>query len=167
MVLALHAQGKSAAEIRTLTGCTKGAVERYVAQVREQLAKEIKAKKVQAKIPQAFEELKTKAKPMVFLKGGTNDADIRKQVEEYLKADAVKTGAPPQVTRVSASPTDRVSRTGFSVTPARNDPPAPPINNTVHRAGSQFSLTRATDCRKTSGSSFFWGFKSSPSSKYA
>jgi hypothetical protein len=31
MVLALHAQGKSAAEIRELTGCTKGAIDRYVA----------------------------------------------------------------------------------------------------------------------------------------
>ena len=64
--------------------------------VREQLAKEIKAKKVQASIPQKFKELENKAKPMVFLKNGTNDADIRKQVEEYLKAEAVKTGAPPQ-----------------------------------------------------------------------
>jgi parvulin-like peptidyl-prolyl isomerase len=64
--------------------------------VRDQLAKEIKAKKVQAKIPQAFEELKNKAKPMVFLKNGSNDADIRKQVEEYLKVDAGKAGAPPQ-----------------------------------------------------------------------
>ena len=64
--------------------------------VRDQLAKEIKAKKVQAKIPQVFEELKNKAKPMVFLKNGTNDSDIRKQVEEYLKVDAAKAGAPPQ-----------------------------------------------------------------------
>jgi hypothetical protein len=51
---------------------------------------------VQAKIPQAFEELKNKAKPMVFLKNGTNDSDIRKQVEEHLKVDAAKAGAPPQ-----------------------------------------------------------------------
>jgi len=64
--------------------------------VREQLAKEIKVKKVQVRIPEAFEELKNKAKPMVFLKNGTTDVDIRKQVEEYLKVDAGKAGAPPQ-----------------------------------------------------------------------
>ena len=38
-----------------------------------------------------------------------------------------------------ASFTDRVRRTGLSVTPARNDPPAPAMNSTVHSAGSQFS----------------------------
>jgi 3-methyladenine DNA glycosylase Mpg len=35
MVLALYAQGKSAAEIRELTGCTKGAMERYIADFEE------------------------------------------------------------------------------------------------------------------------------------
>jgi hypothetical protein len=35
MVLALHAQGKSASEIRELTGCTKGAMERYIADYEE------------------------------------------------------------------------------------------------------------------------------------
>jgi hypothetical protein len=43
-----------------------------------------------------FAELKNKAKPMVFLKNGTTDADVRKQVEEYLKVDAGKAGAPLQ-----------------------------------------------------------------------
>jgi parvulin-like peptidyl-prolyl isomerase len=62
--------------------------------VRDKLANEIKAKKVQAKIPVAFKELQDKAKPMVFLRNGTTDSDIRKQVEEYLKADAGKSVAP-------------------------------------------------------------------------
>ncbi len=48
------------------------------------------------------------------------------------------------MTRVSASLTERVSRTGFSVTPARSEPPAPPMNSTVVSAGSQFSAIRST-----------------------
>src|SRR5579859_5019079 len=67
------------------------------------------------------------------------------------------TGAPPHVTRVRESRTECVSLTGFSVTPARNDPPAPPMNITVHSAGSQFSLIRATDSRKFVGNSFSRG----------
>jgi hypothetical protein len=35
MVLALHVQGLPAAEIRAQTGCTKGAVERYIADFEE------------------------------------------------------------------------------------------------------------------------------------
>ena len=35
MVLALYALGKSPAEIRELTGCTKGAMERYIADYEE------------------------------------------------------------------------------------------------------------------------------------
>ena len=58
------------------------------------------------------------------------------------------TGAPPQVTRVIDARTERVSRTGFSVTPARKLPPAPPINNTLVRAGSQFSAIRSTTMRR-------------------
>ena len=65
------------------------------------------------------------------------------------------TGAPPQVTRVNAllcsGFTDRVSSTGFSVTPARNEPPAPPMNSTEHKAGSQFSAIRSTAARIASG----------------
>ena len=63
------------------------------------------------------------------------------------------TGAPPAVTVVSACRTERVSRTGFSVTPARSEPPAPAMNRTEQSAGSQFSLMRSTDSRKASGSS--------------
>jgi len=48
------------------------------------------------------------------------------------------------VTRVSAWRTERVNRTGSSVTPARNDPPAPAMNSTEHSAGSQFSPMRST-----------------------
>ena len=58
-----------------------------------------------------------------------------------------KAGAPPRVTLVSVSRTDRVSRTGFSVTPARNEPPAPAMNSTVQSAGSQFSAIRSTTRR--------------------
>ena len=35
------------------------------------------------------------------------------------------TGAPPQVTLTSSDLIERVSATGFSVTPARSEPPAP------------------------------------------
>ena len=55
-----------------------------------------------------------------------------------------QTGAPPLVTRVSASLTERVSRTGLRVTPARSEPPAPAMNSTEHSAGSQFSRISAT-----------------------
>src|ERR1700728_82722 len=62
-------------------------------------------------------------------------------------------GAPPQVTRVNASLTERVRRTGFSVTPARSEPPAPPMNMTVESADSQFSWMRSNRRRKAPGNS--------------
>jgi hypothetical protein len=46
---------------------------------------------------------------------------------------------------------ERVSRTGFSVTPARRLPPAPARNNTVVSAGSQFSPMRSTTVRTAAG----------------
>ena len=73
------------------------------------------------------------------------------------------TGAPPLVTRVSASFTERVSRTGLSVTPARSDPPAPPMNSTVHSAGSQFSWMRSTENRRSAGISVSTGCNASSS----
>ena len=51
------------------------------------------------------------------------------------------------VTRVSPLATERVSSTGFSVTPARSEPPAPAMNSTVHSDGSQFSPMRSTTAR--------------------
>jgi hypothetical protein len=56
-------------------------------------------------------------------------------------------GAPPRVTLVKRARTERVSRTGFSVTPARSEPPAPAMNNTVASDGSQFSPIRSTASR--------------------
>src|ERR1700739_5068078 len=79
----------------------------------------------------------------------------------------IYTGAPPRVTRVKLFRTERVSFTGFSVTPERSEPPAPPIKRTVVKAGSQFSLIRCTDSVNCDGSSFSTGCKSSFSSKYA
>src|SRR5829696_1404004 len=46
-----------------------------------------------------------------------------------------KAGAPPSVTRVSPLATERVRSTGFSVTPARSDPPAPAMNRTEQSHG--------------------------------
>ena len=57
------------------------------------------------------------------------------------------------VTRTSRSLTERVSRTGFSVTPARRLPPAPAMNSTVQSAGSQFSAMRSVTLRTAGGSS--------------
>ena len=56
-----------------------------------------------------------------------------------------------QVTLVRVSRTERVSRTGFSVTPARSEPPAPAMNSTVQSAGSQFSAMRSTTWRTGAG----------------
>ena len=61
-------------------------------------------------------------------------------------------GAPPQVTLTSAFLIARVSSTGFSVTPARRLPPAPPTKSTVVRLGSQFSPMRSTTAATASGS---------------
>ena len=47
----------------------------------------------------------------------------------------------------------RVSSTGFSVTPARKLPPAPPKNITLHSDGSQFSPMRSTMVRTSAGMS--------------
>ena len=52
--------------------------------------------------------------------------------------------APPQVIFVVLFLTDFVSLMGFFVTPDRNEPPAPPTNITVQRAGSQFSSINLT-----------------------
>ena len=77
------------------------------------------------------------------------------------------TGAPPQVTRVSACLTERVRRTGFSVTPARRDPPAPAMNMTVVSAGSQFSAIRSTTLPISAGMGAGTGFKLSSSTNQA
>ena len=55
------------------------------------------------------------------------------------------------VTRVSPAATERVSSTGFSVTPARRLPPAPAMKRTVQSEGSQFSPIRSTTARTASG----------------
>ena len=75
------------------------------------------------------------------------------------------TGAPPMVTRVSPLATERVSSTGFSVTPARSDPPAPAMNSTVHNEGSQFSPMRSTTARTGAGISAGTGLSVSSSTQ--
>jgi hypothetical protein len=55
------------------------------------------------------------------------------------------------VTRVSPFATERVSSTGFSVTPALSEPPAPAMNSTLHSDGSQFSPMRSTTARTGAG----------------
>ena len=60
--------------------------------------------------------------------------------------------------------TESVSFTGFSVAPARREPPAPAIKRTVVSAGSQFSRMRATDSCNCDGNSFSTGRKVSSSS---
>ena len=65
----------------------------------------------------------------------------------------------PCVTRVSPLATERVSSTGFSVTPARSDPPAPAMNSTVQSEGSQFSPMRSTTARTAPGISAGTGRK--------
>src|SRR6218665_3007236 len=57
----------------------------------------------------------------------------------------------------------RVSSTGFSVTPARGLPPAPPRNSTVHSEGSQFSPMRSTMRRTSGGMGCSTGFRASSS----
>ena len=68
---------------------------------------------------------------------------------------------------VSVSRTERVSRTGFSVTPARSEPPAPAMNSTVQSAGSQFSAMRSTTWRTGAGIAAGCGFRSLSSSNHA
>ena len=63
--------------------------------------------------------------------------------------------------------TERVSRTGLTVTPARNEPPAPPMNSTEHKAGSQFSPIRSVTICSGSGILPSTGWRSPSSSKYA
>src|SRR6218665_992153 len=60
-------------------------------------------------------------------------------------------GAPPQLTWTSAFLMARVSSTGFSVTPARRLPPAPPRNSTELSAASQFWQMRCTMCPTAAG----------------
>ena len=77
------------------------------------------------------------------------------------------TGAPPAVTRVSASLIERVRRTGFSVTPARKEPPAPAMKSTVQSAGSQFSAMRPTTVSISAGMGAGRGVSVSSSSNQA
>ena len=53
---------------------------------------------------------------------------------------------------------ERVSSTGFSVTPARRLPPAPPRNSTEASEGSQFSPMRSTMRRTSAGISASTGW---------
>jgi hypothetical protein len=69
------------------------------------------------------------------------------------------------VTHVSVWRTERVSRTGFSVTPARKLPPAPAMNRTEVSAGSQFSPMRSTTAWTAAGISAGTGSRSSSSRK--
>jgi len=69
------------------------------ADVRAQLEKEIRAQKIAALIPRVIQEMQKKAKPLVFLKNGYTDNDVRKQVESELQVDAGKgdkISSPPQ-----------------------------------------------------------------------
>ncbi len=71
------------------------------------------------------------------------------------------------MTRVSACLTERVSLTGFSVTPARRLPPAPAMNNTEASAGSQFSPMRSTTATSGAGMGCLIGRSCSSSTKNA
>ena len=118
------------------------------------------SKNIQGKIPFALIKPDPDVPYIVFADMGLSRVFLFEQTHEgdLVLIDA---GAPPQVTRVSRSLTDRVSRTGFSVTPARSDPPAPPINSTLHSAGSQFCAIRSTDGSKVSGIGWACGSRSS------
>ena len=59
---------------------------------------------------------------------------------------------------------ERVSRTGFCVTPARSDPPAPAMNSTEQSEGSQFSAIRSTEARRSVGRGFATGSRVASSS---
>ena len=57
--------------------------------------------------------------------------------------------------------TERVRWIGLSVTPDRSDPPAPPINSTVHKAGSQFCAIRSTEGCNSAGIGSITGSRAS------
>jgi parvulin-like peptidyl-prolyl isomerase len=68
-------------------------------EVRAQLEKEIRAQKIQALIPRVIDDMQKKAKPLVFLKNGYTDNDVRKQVENELQIETGKGNkitSPPQ-----------------------------------------------------------------------
>ena len=71
--------------------------------------------------------------------------------------------APPEVSSVFLFCIDFVSLTGFFVTPDLNDPPAPPTNKTVHKAGSQFSSINLTVSTSFLGNGCFCGINFSSS----
>jgi len=69
------------------------------------------------------------------------------------------------VTRTSDRLIERVSRIGFSVTPARSEPPAPAMNTTEVSAGSQFSPIRSTTLATAAGIAAGTGFSCSSRTK--
>ena len=63
----------------------------------------------------------------IQVKAPTIDSLVYQRVPELGEPPGqTVTGAPPAVTRVSPAWTDRVSRPGFRVAPARSEPPESP-----------------------------------------